>query len=171
MESSDGYEYESYSYNDENLLIATEILTSDGISTIDSLIYNEFNQIIQLNTYQLIDNNYVHVTKIDYTYDENGNRTSRANYNSFGGSDIELGGIYQYTYDNNLRTGWELIFIGNVIERAVLTYNDAGKLIAETVQSGWGNGPFENSWRLRYVYNDNGSLDRIIRIFGMVLLG
>lgn len=64
VESSDGYEYESYSYNDENLLIATEILTSDEISATDSLIYNEFNQIIQLNTYQLIDNNYVHVTKI-----------------------------------------------------------------------------------------------------------
>jgi hypothetical protein len=165
IEASDGLEFEKFTYNDDNLLIATEILTSDGISAIDSLVYNESNQIIQLNTYQLIDTNYVHVSYINYTYDANGNRTSRANYNSFGGSDFELGGIYQYTYENNVRTGWELIFVGNVIERAILSYNADGKLTAETVQSGWGNGPFENSWRLRYVYNDNGTLDRIYSDF------
>lgn len=158
IESSDGLEFEMYSYNSDHLMVATELLTTDGILVIDSLFYDEMNNVNKLDRYQLINDVWTHVSYIDYTYDENGNRTSRTNYNSFGGPEFYIGGVYTYLYEDGVRNGWELSMGGNLVEKATLAYNEDGKLSEELVKTGWGNGPFENSWKADYVYNEDGTL-------------
>lgn len=116
------------------------------------------NNVNKLDRYQLINDVWTHVSYIDYTYDENGNRTSRTNYNSYGGPDFYIGGVYTYLYEDGVRNGWELSMGGNLVEKATLVYNEDGKLLEELVKAGWGNGPFENSWKADYVYNEDGTL-------------
>ena len=83
VRSSDDLEYERYTYNSDLLLEATDILFEDGIEVKDSLSYDAAKNPIKLDRYQLLNGSWTHVSYIDYTYDANGNRLSRSNYNSF----------------------------------------------------------------------------------------
>lgn len=162
VRASDDLEYIKYTYNDDMLLQAKKVLTVDGIQFIDSLSYDEFNNISRLATYQLLDNKWTHVSYIDYTYDENGNRLTRTNYNSFGTPNFTIGGIYNYFYDeDNKLTNWELYIGGtDLIQVCTLTYNADGKVIQEIGQNvNWGN--YENSYKIDYQYNPDGTLNII----------
>lgn len=157
IESSDEYEYETFSYNSDNLVTAIEKIYVGDLSVIDSLTYDEMNNVIRVDAYQLLDDGWKHVYYVDYTYDENNNRISRTNYNSFGGSEFYIGGVYHYFYENNVRTGWELHMGGSMLEKATLTYDEEGRLLEELVQNEWGS-QLENSWRLVFNYNEDGTL-------------
>ena len=101
IRSSDDLEYEKFTYNREMLLETTHTLFDDGMKLIDSLIYDEFNNIVKLDLFQFINNVWTYVSYIDYTYDENRNRISRSNYNNYGSGPFIFGGIYNYYYDKN----------------------------------------------------------------------
>ncbi len=167
IRSSDNLEYEQYIYNGNLLLEETVMLTEDGIELIDSLFYDEFNNITKLKTYQFLNGNWTHVSYINYTYDGNGNRLTRSNYNSYGGSTFNLGGIYYYYYDdNNKQTNWELYMSGtDLMQVCTLTYNADGKIIQEIGQDSWNSGSMEDSWKIDYVYNSDGTMKTTSQAF------
>lgn len=159
IRSSDDYEHERYAYNEDMLLKATEILLEDGIELKDSITYDAANNPIKLDRYQLLEGAWAHVSYIEYTYDANGNRLSRSNYNSFGGPVFTLGGVYNYYYENNRLANWELLFGGtDLVEVCTLTYNEDGLLIEELAQDTWSSGTMEDSWKIVYQYNSDGTL-------------
>lgn len=165
IRSSDDLEYETYSYNENHLLSATEILWDDGTMLRDSISYDTSNNLIRIDGYQLLNNQWKKVSYIDYTYDNDGNRTSRSNYNSFGGTTFTLGGVYNYMYENGQLSSWELLMGGtDIFEKGDLTYDGEGRLLEEIAQSYWG-GAWENSWKISYEYNPDGSLDTSYQSF------
>lgn len=160
VHSSDDMEYSQYTYNDDMLLQAKKALTVDGIQFIDSLSYDEFNNISRLSTYQLLQGEWIYVYFIDYTYDENGNCLTRSNYNSFGTPNFTLGGVYTYFYDeDNKLTNWELHLSGTMLlEVCSLAYNEDGKVIQEIRQT-VSSGNYENSLKFDYQYNPDGTIE------------
>ncbi|WP_026451735.1 T9SS type A sorting domain-containing protein [Aequorivita capsosiphonis] len=164
--SSDDLEHERYTYNSDMLLVATDILLESGIEVKDSLTYDASNNVIKLDRHQLLNGSWTLVSYIDYTYDANGNRLSRSNYNSFGGPTFTLGGVYNYFYENNRLTDWELLFGGtDLAEVCTLTYNVDGLLIEEFAQDTWNSGTLENSWKIVYQYNLDGTLNTSSQAF------
>jgi len=160
VRSSDNLEIDQYSYNDEMQLRAAYSLTITGENLRDTLSYDEFNNIVKLDYYQLINNTWLHVSYIDYTYDENGNRLTRTNYNSFGTPIFTLGGVYHYFYnEDNQQTHWEMYFGGNdLMQIGFLTYNEAGQIVQELGQDSFNSGTMEDSWKIDYQYNSDGTL-------------
>lgn len=133
---------------------------------IDSLSYDGSNNIIKLDKHQLLNGNWKHVSYIDYTYDDNGNRLSRSNYNSFGGSTFTLGGVYKYYYENNKLTNWELFMSGtDLVGTGTITYNANGQLIEELGKDVWNSGTLEDSWKIDYIYNSDGTLKTTAQSF------
>lgn len=159
VEKSSPMEYEKYFYNTDMLLESSENLWEDGTKYKDSLRYNGLNQVAQLDIYQLIDNQWKYTSYIEYTYDENGNITSRSNYNNFGGPTFTLGGIYNFFYEDDRQTGWELWLGANdLLEIGSLNYNPQGQLFNRIAQSFFGGSTPENSWKQENEYNADGSL-------------
>lgn len=157
IESSDMLETVSYSYLSNYLLETTNTTMDDGTQLIDSIFYDEMGNPILIKFFQLINNQWRWTSYVESTYDENGNRTSRSNYNNFG-NDFELGGTYHYTYNSsNQLTNWDLYMAGELSQICNLTYNDEGFVIEEIGQaSNWGS-PMENSWKLDYQYDANNN--------------
>ncbi len=160
VRASDELEYEIYTYNENFLLQAADILFDDGTKLIDSLSYDEFNNTVKFDRYQLLNGNWTHVSYIDYTFDENGNRLSRSNYNSYGTPNFTLGGIYYYYYDeDNKLTNWELYMSGtDLMQICTLTYNDDGQIVQEIGQDAFMSGYMEDSWKIDYQYNSDGTM-------------
>ena len=159
VESSDELEHKIYTYNSERLLEATDNLFEDGMLINDTLSYDQANNIIKLDRYQFLNGNWTHVSYIDYTYDQNGNRLSRSNYNSYGGTTFTLGGVYNYYYENNMRTSWDLYMSGtDLVANGTLTYNSNGQILKEISQDIWNSGSMENSWKIDYEYNSDETL-------------
>ncbi|AFL79691.1 hypothetical protein Aeqsu_0163 [Aequorivita sublithincola DSM 14238] len=166
IRSSDELEYDIYTYNLDFLLEGTDILFEDGTELKNALTYDASNNIIKLDNYQLINGTWTYVSYIEYTYDGNGNRLSRSNYNSFGGTTFTLGGIYNYFYDNNVRTNWNLYLNGtDLVALGTLTYNAEGKIIEEFSQDIWNSGTMEDSWKIDYQYNTDGTLKTLAQSF------
>lgn len=162
--SDDELEYEKYFYNSDFLMDEKLVLYSDGIEAKEIYHYNSDNQIIKIDGHQKINNQWVHTYYVDYFYDADGNISSRANYNSFGTGVFELGGIYEYDYEDNRRVAWRLFMSNNLVGQGSLIYDNDGKLLEEIGLSGW-SGTLENEWREAYVYNQNGLLDRTEQYF------
>jgi hypothetical protein len=157
--SSDDLEYEKYAYNADLLLQATNTLTENGDKLIDTLSYDAFNNIVKLDIYQHLNGTWTYVSYIDYTYDENGNRLTRSNYNSFGTPNFTLGGVYNYFYDeDNKQTHWEMYMGGtDLMQICTLTYNNDGQVVQEIGQDAF-MGTMEDSWKIDYQYNSDGTL-------------
>jgi len=165
--SSDDLEYDKYTYNDDLLLQTTNSLSINNDYLIDSLWYDEFNNIAKLDLHQLLNGTWTYVAYIDYTYDENGNRLTRSNYNSYGTPNFTLGGVYHYFYDDdNKQTHWELYMGGtDLIQICTLTYNDDGQVVEEIGQDNFNSGTMENSWKIDYQYNADGTLQSTAQSF------
>ena len=165
--SSDFLEYEKYAYNEDLLLHATDMLTENGDNLKDTLSYDEFNNIEKLDIYQFLNGTWTYVSYIDYTYDENGNRLTRSNYNSFGTPNFILGGIYNYFYnEDNKLTNWELYMSGtDLMQLCTLTYNDDGQVVLEIGQDAFNSGTMEDSWKIDYQYNSDGTLKSTAQSF------
>ncbi len=131
--SSDGYEMTDYSYeNDKLIAIYMETTGIDSFRYYDSIRYNEAGQLVRIDGHQFLNGTWQHVNYIEYTYNEQGLRATRTNYNNLGG--WNLGGVYSYTYNEAGQiTQSELIFAGGVYSRTYYTYAD-GKLTSERWQ-------------------------------------
>src|SRR5690554_1628481 len=134
------------------LLSSTDaLLINDNVRYRDTLTYDVANNVIKLDGYQQINGNWTHVYYLDYEYDQDGNLTTRKNYNSFGGSTFKLGGIYKYFYNsNNQLESWELYFNEtDLIEVGTVTYNAEGKKLEELGTMGVSNqNLFANNLRM-----------------------
>lgn len=157
--SSDQYEHGGYSYNDQNQLICVETIEWGEYEVRDSLSYNDRGDLIRIDGWQLFGSNYRNVYYVEFTYDENHNQLSRTNYNNVSGS-WELGGVYNYTYENGNRTLSLLTMAGSIWQRIEYTYDNNNNLKEEVwySKSFFDDDTLDPSNRYVYAYNENGSL-------------
>ena len=161
--SEDGFETQNYQYSDvlgTDLKGIHEIDLFNENETIDSLVYDENGNIISLQTYLLLDGQWLKVCWVDYTYNEMGLRATRTNYNDFhDGLGPQIGGVYYYTYnDNGQLIQRDLDFAGCMYEKATYSYKDNGQLEAELIMINPFTGVYENSGLTEYYYDENGYL-------------
>ncbi len=163
IESSDLLDKVTFYYRNDQLLSWFDLTTPDGGTSLDvrdSLKYDDRGNIITINTYQKINDEWFHCCVVDYTYDDNNNRITRTNYNDLG-TGLEKHGVYTYTYDENNRLiHHDLELVGNPIERSDYTYNEKGLLEEELSETFFDN-IWENSARTTYVYDDDNNLTNI----------
>lgn len=158
--ASDNYEKMSFTY--DNLDRIVSILDSSDMRVVDSVKYNTQNQIVRIDGYQWMSSYWMHVYYVEYTYDAYGNRISRTNYNNFGNV-FEIGGIYQYIFNNqNVLTNHNL-FLGDtsaasLYETGVYNYDAQGRLVTAITNQGFGT--LDSAGKTRYSYNSAGKLSR-----------
>lgn len=170
MAKSADYNYRLASYNTDDLyitceyhydayrrLVAVHELVPSEYELIDSIRYNEQNQLVRLDGYQLINSEWKHVYYIEYTYNNRGLIVTRSNYNEMYG-EFELGGIYEYFYNEQDQiTRSELLFMNSLYQVVDYVYQD-GLLLSET----WSysdpfsySEEFEPAEKIHYTYTDN----------------
>ena len=147
----------NYYYDSQRRLQAIYEIVPAEYELIDSIRYNEYNQMVRLDGYQLLNNEWKNVYYIEYTYNNQGLLASRANYNNFGG-EFELGGIYEYFYNSNGQiTTMELTMADMLLQMVEYEYAN-GLLTTET----WSyaddpfssNSTFTANERIDYSYNE-----------------
>lgn len=154
----------NYYYDSQRRLQAIYEIVPAKYELIDSIRYNEYNQMVRLDGYQLLNNEWKNVYYIEYTYNNQGLLASRSNYNNFGG-EFELGGIYEYFYNSNGQiTTMELTMADMLLQIVEYEYEN-GLLATET----WSyaddpfspNTTFSANERMDYSYNNDGNLTLI----------
>lgn len=163
ISASDDAERVNFFYGNDNELIAYEVFDRVDpeypTDLRDSLYYDANGDCVKIKNYQLMDGIWKYTYYIDYTYDANHNCLSRENYNSFdGGITFDLGGRYEYTYENNHITGYVMYFVGDEFARGTYTYNNEGQPIEliETQNDPWGGTGWSNSAKTTWEYNELG---------------
>lgn len=167
-QSSDLLEVTDYSYDSNNRLISYESFDASDPSSVlqlrDTLEYDANGDCVKIRNYQLLNDIWKYTWYVDYTYDANHNRITRENYNSFdGGVTFDLGGRYEYTYENNRIVSHVMYFVGEEFEHATYTYNSQD-MISEIVfenNDPWGGTGWNYSARSVYTYNDQNICTRI----------
>lgn len=143
-----------YYYDNDNKLIAMLDSMPGDYWYYDSIRYNELGQLVRIECWQWLNDQLKFVNYVDFTYNAQGLKDSRTNYNLFGGS-WELGGVYTYTYNEAGQITRSELMMGNMIfQTTEYTYRD-GKLYEEL----WndydyylgGLAPYE---KLTYTYED-----------------
>lgn len=170
MLTTGDYNYVLSSYNTDDLYITCEYhydayrrLTSvheivpSQYELIDSIRYNEQNQMVRLDGYQLIGNTWVNVYYLEYTYNNQGLIASRANYNNFDGV-FELGGLYEYFYNPQGQLISTDLTMGDMLLQMVEYEYANGLLTTETWSYTFdpfaSNPTFTASERIDYSYNE-----------------
>ena len=176
MAKSADYNYRLASYNTDDLyitceyhydayrrLVAVHELVPSEYELIDSIRYNEQNQLVRLDGYQKMGASWTNVYFIEYTYNAQGLIASRSNYNNFGGI-FELGGTYDYTYNEAGQIIHTELTMGDMVYQTVDYEYENGLLATET----WSysnpfsqSGEFEPAERMSYTYNNSGNLTLI----------
>lgn len=176
MAKSADYNYRLVSYNTDDLyitceyhydayrrLVAVHELVPSEYELIDSIRYNEQNQLVRLDGYQKMGASWTNVYFIEYTYNAQGLIASRSNYNNFGGI-FELGGTYDYTYNEAGQIIHTELTMGDMVYQTVDYEYENGLLATET----WSysnpfsqSGEFEPAERMSYTYNNSGNLTLI----------
>jgi hypothetical protein len=176
MLSTGDYNYRLASYNTDDLyitceyhydayrrLVAVHELVPSEYELIDSIRYNEQNQLVRLDGYQKMGASWTNVYFIEYTYNAQGLIASRSNYNNFGGI-FELGGTYDYTYNEAGQIIHTELTMGDMVYQTVDYEYENGLLATET----WSysnpfsqSGDFEPAERMSYTYNNSGNLTLI----------
>ena len=163
--ADDQQERVNFYYDNDNRLYAYEIIDRlDDMSLRDTLFYDANGDCTKIQNYQLMDGIWKYTWYIDYTYDANHNRLSRENYNSFdGGVTFDLGGRYEYQYENNRITGYVMYFVGDEFQRGAYSYNAAGQVteLLETQNDPWGGSGWSNSAKTVWQYNELGQCSRV----------
>lgn len=155
--TDDNYINCRFHYDSQRRLVATYEEVPLEYELIDSIRYNDLGQLVRLDGYQLIDNEWKHVYYIEYTYNNRGLIVTRSNYNEMYG-EFELGGIYEYFYNEQDQiTRSELLFMNSLYQVVDYVYQD-GLLLSET----WSysdpfsySEEFEPAEKIHYTYTDN----------------
>lgn len=131
IQSTDNYEDNNYYYDNTGRLIAVREYRQGEYEVIDSVYYNDQNQLVKLAGFQKMSATiWRNVYYIDYTYDQNGNLTSRTNYNFFG-NEWNLGGVYTYYFNsNNQHIRTELVMADMLFQKIEFAY-DGNNLVSE----------------------------------------
>lgn len=156
MTTSDDYEFVGYEYGANNLLSAVHDSVGNQYSVIDSITYNDLNQQVRLDGWQLLTGYWKHVYYIEYTYNSQGLVASRSNYNFFE-NQWQLGGIYTYEYNSGGQIVFtELTMGGEPFQRIEYEYA-GGKLYSEVWSYQYPfSYQFEVSEKFNYEYDENG---------------
>ncbi len=169
IQSSDYLDYTEFHYNKDNKLFWNYVITPDSpynLEIVDTLRYDDRGNIIKIETFQMLNGDWFPCCIVDYTYDDNNNRTSRTNYNNFG-SGFEIQGIYTYTYDENNRLVYhEMTLAGFMFERCNYQYNTGGNIVEQLFEQyeSW-TGNWVNSSKTTWEYNTDGYISRINYLF------
>lgn len=164
-DSWEAYDYVYGSTNGTDMLCVNKHDFITPMEYIDSLKYDENGRIITLGTWQQLDGNWVYTCRCDYTYNENGLRATRKNYNSWdGGVTFDLGGIFNYFYDEEGRmTEWTLDFAGVEYQKGIISYNDKGQKEAEVIMEyNFATYYQEETYLTEYEYDANGNMVKSI---------
>ncbi len=152
----DDYEIYNFHYNGDKL-IATYSEVVDEFKLYDSLHYNEAGQMVRLSGWQWLNNQWVNVYYVDYTYNAQGLLASRSNYNyGFSGNSWELGGVYEYNYNANgqlVLTELTLAGTNYIFQKVEYTYNN-GLLQRELWSINFSGMEMEPMESLTYKYID-----------------
>ena len=159
--SEDEVDQIQFYYNANNLLESYRSISNMGGEVddlIDSLQYDERGNVIRIDFYQYYNNEWIFPSYITYTYDESNHRLTRTNYNDWG-SGFELQGIYTYSYDGDLLTGYEMTLGGMLLMRGTYTYNADGLCTQclEEYNDAWGGTGWSNSALTTYTYDEAGN--------------
>lgn len=157
--SSDNVESVDFSYYPNNLMESSYARLTDGIFR-DSVYYNDLSQLTMVKQFQNVNGVWQYTGYIEFTFDANGNKITRSNYNSFdGGNTFVLGGVFNYNYDsNNKLISWNMYLGGTVLSQsAKLTYNSVGLLVEEVCEEN-NNGVMALSWKLEYKYDSSNNM-------------
>ena len=159
--SDDEVDQVQFYYNADNLLESyrsTSNIGGEVDDLIDSLFYDEHGNVTRINFYQYYENEWIFPSYITYTYDNDHHRLTRTNYNDFG-SGFELQGIYTYSYDGDLLSGYEMTLGGMLLMRGTYTY-DANGLCTQCLEEyhdAWGGSGWSNSALTTYAYDEAGN--------------
>ena len=158
--SDDNYINCNYSYDASHRLVSVYEIVPAEYELIDSVRYNEYNQMVRIDGYQLLGNTWKHVYYLEYTYNNQGLLASRSNYNNFDGV-FEIGGTYEYFYNSNGQIVSTELTMGDMLYQVVEYEYENGLLATET----WSySNPFSSSdvfepaERMDYSYNNDGNL-------------
>ena len=158
--SDDNYINCTYSYDASHRLVSVYEIVPAEYELIDSVRYNEYNQMVRIDGYQLLGNTWKHVYYLEYTYNNQGLLASRSNYNNFDGV-FEIGGTYEYFYNSNGQIVSTELTMGDMLYQVVEYEYENGLLATET----WSySNPFSSSdvfepaERMDYSYNNDGNL-------------
>ena len=159
--SDDGVDQIQFYYNANNLLESYHSISNAGgeiDDLIDSLYYDERGNIIRIYFFQYYDNEWIFPSYITYTYDDSNHRLTRTNYNDWG-SGFELQGVYTYSYEGDLLTGYEMTLGGMLLMRGTYTYDANGHCTQclEEYNDAWGGTGWSNSALTTYTYDEAGN--------------
>ncbi|MBR5253748.1 MAG: T9SS type A sorting domain-containing protein [Bacteroidales bacterium] len=158
--SDDNYINCNYSYDAQHRLISVYEIVPAEYELIDSVRYNEYNQMVRIDGYQLFGNTWKNVYYLEYTYNNQGLISSRSNYNNFDGV-FEIGGTYEYFYNSNGQIISSELTMADVLYQ-VVEYEYENNLLATETWS-YSNpfsqsDAFEPAERIEYTYNNEGNL-------------
>ena len=158
--SDDNYINCNYSYDASHRLVSVYEIVPAEYELIDSVRYNEYNQMVRIDGYQLLGNTWKHVYYLEYTYNNQGLLASRSNYNNFDGV-FEIGGTYEYFYNSNGQIISSELTMADVLYQ-VVEYEYENNLLATETWS-YSNpfsqsDAFEPAERIEYTYNNDGNL-------------
>ena len=161
--SDDEVDKVQFFYNADNLLEScrsTSYIDGELDDFIDTLLYDERGNVIRINCYQYYDNEWIFPSYITYTYDDDNHRLTRTNYNDWG-SGFELQGVYTYSYEGDLLTGYEMTLGGILFMRGTYTYtlvdNDSIIQCLEEYNDVWDGTGWSNSAMSTYIYDEAGN--------------
>ncbi len=158
--SDDGVDQIQFYYNADNLLESYHSVSNAGgeiDDLIDSLYYDERGNVIRIDFFQYYNNEWIFPSYVTYTYDDDNHRLTRTNYNDWG-SGFELQGIYTYTYDGDLLTGYEMTLGGTLLMRGTYSYdNGLCTQLLEEYNDAWGGTGWSNSALTTYTYDEAGN--------------
>lgn len=161
--SDDNYINCYYSYDASHRLVSVYEIVPAEYELIDSVRYNEYNQMVRIDGYQLLGNTWKHVYYLEYTYNNQGLLASRSNYNNFDGV-FEIGGTYEYFYNSNGQIISSELTMADMLYQ-VVEYEYENNLLATETWS-YSNpfsqsDVFEPAERIEYTYNNDGNLTLI----------
>lgn len=129
--TDDNYETCSFYFDNNNRLIAVYSEFTGEYMVIDTLRYNDAGQMVRLEGYQWLNNEWKNVYYIDYTYNAAGLIASRTNYNWLN-NEWTLGGVYEYSYNPSNQIILTELFLGNQLFQTIdYSYYDNGLLKTE----------------------------------------
>lgn len=152
--TDDNYERSVFYYNETDQIVACYEELTGEYQVYDSVRYNAAGQMIGIDGYQLLDNQWQEVYRVNYTFNTAGLIASRTNYNYMNNQWIE-GGVYTYTYNaQGLISESQLTMTGTLSSRIIYEYTN-GKLLRETYYEDNGTGTLSNSMKRTYIYTSN----------------